>query len=72
MKTTYTTTDPLKISSLSRDVILDMDDGLTIIDFTAYSNGDIKIQKYPYGIMLPNITITSTNSNVKAYIKGKN
>lgn len=72
VKTTYTTTDPLKISDLSRDVILDMDDGLTIIDFTSYSNGDIRIQKYPYGIMLPNITITSTNSNVKAYIKGKN
>lgn len=45
------------------------DDGL--YSFLVYSNNVLSFKRLNYGIMLPNITITSTNSNVKAYIKGK-
>lgn len=46
------------------------DDGL--YSFLVYVNNVLSFKRLNYGIMLPNITITSTNSNVKAYIKGKN
>ena len=45
------------------------DDGL--YSFLVNSNKTLSFKHLNYGIMLPNITITSTNSNVKAYIKGK-
>ena len=69
--TTYTTTSPLKTNYLSYFFV--QPDGLYIqVNTGSSSSGTITFQKYPFGIMLPNITITSTNSNVKAYIKGKN
>lgn len=46
------------------------DDGL--YSFLVYINNVLSFKRLNYGVMLPNITITSTNSNVKAYIKGKN
>lgn len=63
--TTYTSN--LRLSSDFKDWFLD-DEGLHVV--TTTTNG-INIENIPYGIMLPIITITSTNSNVKAYIKGK-
>ena len=65
--TTYTSTILRGLSSDFKDWFLD-DEGLHVV--TVSTNG-INIENIPYGIMLPNITITSTNSNVKAYIKGK-
>lgn len=68
--TTYTTTSPLKTKYLRYFFV--QPDGLYIqVNTKSSSNGNVTFQKYPFGIMLPNITITSTNSNVKAYIKGK-
>lgn len=68
--TTYTTTSPLETNYLSYFFV--QPDGLYIqVNTGNSSSGRITFQKYPFGIMLPNITITSTNSNVKAYIKGK-
>ncbi len=69
--TTYTTTSPLKTTYL--DYFFVQPDGLYIqVNTGNSSSGTITFQKYPFGIMLPNVTITSTNNNVKAYIKGKN
>ena len=69
--TTYTTTSPLKTNYLSYFFV--QPDGLYIqVNTGNSSSGTITFQKYPFGIMLPNVTITSTNNNVKAYIKGKN
>lgn len=65
--TTYTSTILTDLSSDFKNWVLD-EEGLHIVVTT---NSGINIKNIPYGMMLPNITITSTNSNVKAYIKGK-
>ena len=66
----YTTTTSLKSTKLYNFFVLP--DGLYVqVNTGDSSSGTITFQKYPFGIMLPNITITSTNSNIKAYIKGK-
>ena len=65
--TTYTSTVLTGLSADFKNWFLD-EEGLHIVTTT---NNGINIENIPYGIMLPSITITSTNSNVKAYIKGK-